>query len=191
MASSNATFSNFDGRQIDPSAAQAILRAGFSTNTVRTVTIKSGLPGELSVSSSFQNENIKFVYRSGVFNKGDVLSFYSEVRFSKFPEGTEISMPYVSALTKSPISPFMSRLLKVSDIDRFSAIAKEAQGGWIKAQKGLLFPTSNIGIISGERPSFYLVEHPISVRFGSNRFCLSVRSYSALPLNADESFCEK
>ena len=91
---------------------------------------------------------------------------------------TEVSAPYVLALRDL-------KTLTAEEVSFFASNIKEMKNQWT----GLEGLSKTVSVQIGSGPALFIVNHPITVRTKEEIFCLSVKSYSVLPVEAGSNYC--
>jgi hypothetical protein len=103
------------------------------------------------------------------------------IKFYRLTSETEVSAPYIFALTslKVPVDE--------EAVSQFASMIKEMKNQWNSAEKwDDKLVTAPIG---PGTPALFIVNYPVTVRTKDEIFCLSVTSYSVLPVEAAANYC--
>ena len=125
---------------------------------------------------------LAFEHTSGAYYEGQSISLSQSIKFSRMPAETEISAPYIFALNS------LTEPVNADAVTRFATMIGEMKGQWNR-------PTGNIwdkrvsAPIGFGVPALFIVKYPVTVRAQGEILCLSVTSYSVLPVEAEANYC--
>jgi hypothetical protein len=174
-------FAEFDLRDSMPAAVKTLETANLP---IRGITIMGldALPSDGSfLTSQFSNRTLAFQHISGAFREGQTITVKETIKFYRLTSETEVSAPYIFALNslKVPVDE--------EAVSQFASMIKEMKNQWNSAEKwDDKLVTAPIG---PGTPALFIVNYPVTVRTKDEIFCLSVTSYSVLPVEAAANYC--
>lgn len=175
-------FAEFDVRQAMPEAARALDRANLPTRRITTVG-REALPDRINfLTTQFDNGTLGFQHTSGALYEGQSISVNQSIKFYRMPSEIEISAPYIFALN-SLTSP-----LNADAVTRFATMIGEMRGKWNRPTVPVWDKRVSAPIGSGV-PALFIVQYPVTVRTQGEILCLSMTSYSVVPVEADANYC--
>jgi hypothetical protein len=173
-------FAEFDLRDSMPEAVKALDAANLP---IRRITImgQDALPnGRSSLTSQFSNRTLAFQHTSDAFREGQTITVSERIMFYYLTSETEVSAPYIFALDS------LKKPIDAEAVSQFASMIKEVKNQWRKFDKWDKIVTAPIGTGT---PALFVVSHPVTVRTKDEIFCLSVRSFSVLPVEAAANYC--
>jgi hypothetical protein len=175
-------FAEFDIQKSMPEAAKALDRANLPTRRITAVDPKDALPDRAGFLRSQFNNTLAFEHTSGAYYEGQSISISKSIKFSPMPAEIEISAPYIFALNS------LDAPVNADAVTRFATMIVEMKGQWNRAPGGIWGKRVSAPIGSGV-PALFIVKYPVTVRAQGEMLCLSVTSYSVLPVEAEANYC--
>jgi hypothetical protein len=162
-----------------PGAVSALDEAKLPIRPVAVIEPDALPTNGSSLNSEFSNRTVAFTYGSFASRDGQTISVTQTVKFVRLSSHqTEVSAPYVGAMRDV-------KTLNEEEVLRFASSIREMKNRWTGADGQGKTVSTRIG--SG--PSLFIVNHPITVRTEDEIFCLSVKSYSLIPVAAGPNYC--
>ena len=176
-------FAEFDIQKFMPEAAKALDRANLPTRRITAVDPKDALPDRAGfLRSQFNNGTLAFEHTSGAYYEGQSISISQSIKFSRTPAEIEISAPYIFALNS------LTAPVNADAVVRFATMIGEMKDQWNRPTDNIWGKTVSAPIGAGV-PALFIVKYPVTVRAQGEILCLSVTSYSVLPVEAEANYC--
>jgi hypothetical protein len=173
-----AGFSEFNVADSMPEAVRTLDAANLPIRPVTAIG-PDALPNK-TLTSEFSNRTLAFQYVSSVVREGSTISVTQYIKFMRMQSSeTEISTPYLMALDNLKTPP------NAEEVTRFALMIKEMKNQWQRIAGDGKTVTAPIG----SSPALFIVSHPVTVRTKDEIFCLSIKSYSVLPVEAGSNYC--
>jgi hypothetical protein len=166
-------------------AIPALAAVGIGANNVTALGVGVSINKRLNVATEFSGADFSFVHFSSVIPEGKSYVFEEGVKFVDFKSGAQVYAPFSQALYS------LKEGVSSRDVIDLAAYIAKSRNVPLKLSGPLFFRKVTAPIAqSAKIPSLFLVEHPVTVRFGDNVMCMSVASYSPVPVQLGENYCE-
>jgi hypothetical protein len=176
---------NFDLQQNMPDAVLALSRAGLSPGNVLAIGVGVDVSKPLSLETEFYDGDYSFTHFSSVSPKGNDFVFEEGVKFKKIGSDMQVMLPYALAMES------LKERVSSKDVVRFADLIAKYRGSPLKLDGGIFIRRVSVPISKDlHRPSLFIVAHPITVRNAGETMCMSVISYSPIPVEVGANYCE-
>ena len=163
-----------------PEAVRTLEAANLPTRPVTAIGLDA-LPNKSSfLTSEFSNRTLAFEYVSSAVREGQTISVTQFLKFLRMQSSeTEISTPYLMAMDP------LKYPLNAEEVTQFASMIRDMKNHW----KGVGDDGKTITAPIGSTPALFIVSHPVTVRTENEIFCLSVKSYSVVPVEVASNYC--
>jgi hypothetical protein len=179
-------YANFSLTQSMPDVVAALSRAGIDAEkAVVALGVGGKIEKRLGVTTQFSGDDYTFVHFSSVVPEGNVFMFEEGLKFSEFHNDIQVLSPYALSMES------LKERASSQDVIRFASLIDKFRHVPLKLESGLFVRKISAPITqTPNQPALFVVEHPVTVRYNGHTMCISVTSYSPVPVQVGANYCD-
>ncbi len=178
-------YANYDVRKNMPEVVAALSSAGLGTESVTALGVGVNIGRRLNFVTEFSGDNYSFAHYSSVVQNGNEFVFEEGIKFKQLGSGMQVMSPFALAMES------LQERTSSKDIIRFAALIGKYRSVALKLEGGGFYRKITAPISKeSDHPALFVVEHPVTVRIKGDTMCMSVTSYSPVPIQVGANYCE-